>query len=94
VPFGQYGRADACEAAATAIANATQAKSVFIDDFPEFPGDSQCDNPGTHTVTPITKSSFLVARTWPQRSFTAPLLLHGNGIAKAFTEDEKNYTNK
>jgi hypothetical protein len=29
----------------------------------------------------------LLSKDEAQRSFTAPLLLHGNGIAKAFTED-------
>jgi len=46
------------------------------------------DEPGRRSATK------LLSEDEAQRSSTALLLLHGNGIAKAFTEDEKNYTNK
>jgi hypothetical protein len=46
------------------------------------------EEPGRRSATK------LLSEDEAERSFTAPLLLHGNGIAKAFTEDEKNYTNK
>ena len=53
MPCGQYGRADACVAKATAIANATPAKNVFMVVTPIYL-HAYSDNSVMHSVTPIT----------------------------------------
>src|SRR5215469_526204 len=59
MPCGQYGRADACVAKATAIANATPATNVFMVSSP-ISLDAYSGNPVMHSVMAVTESCFLL----------------------------------